>query len=1750
MLEPQALADYIGNPLVSTSAGADGLPPVAILGEYGGSPAAKPGPGSTLSFPVNGTVNDIKIYNASAGKTFAVFTVRPSGLDGSGNQLFLFVNGQTFTSGSSVGIETFTPSGTWQVQAGDLIAYWGYVAPYSYPTYKDATYQNDGLYTATIPTAGQTYSFGKNGSGTAYQYLTNANYGPGRQYSVGVDYTPFNVASSLAVLSNLLATGVQAFSATLNGQVVSNGGGAPPGVTLYYGATDGGTNSAAWANTIPLGAMNGSFSAAVSNLAPGTIYHFTCSASSSVGIAWATPSQTFTTSNYTLAAITNLPATAIQAVTATANGQVLGTGGGPPPLVTVYYGTSDGGTNAASWSNRASLGAQSGQFFAGLAGLASNTTYYFTASASNGVGVAWASPSLSFKTLTNSTLASVLTWHNDNTRAGANTNETQLTLANVNAGSFGKLFSYSVDGQVYAEPLIAANVTIPGQGTHNVLYVVTEHDSIYAFDADTMVSTPYWSKSFINPAGGITTVSASESAEPNIYPESGITATPVIDPASGTIYLEVRTKEIVGGVTSYPHRLHALDMTTGQERSNSPVLIQCTNYPGIGTPGSNDTDGKGHVLWNGLRENCRPALLLANGVVYITFASPGDNPPYYGWIFAYNAQTMQQVGVLNDAPNGGYGGIWSAGCGPAADAKGFVYLNTGNGPFDSTTNNYGDSYLKLAITNNPTNSLALVDYFTPYNQQALANSDIDVGSAGYLVLPDSAGSSNHPHLLLGGSKANTIYLLDRDSMGKYNSANDSQIVQELNGAVGGMWCSPAYFNGMFYIAGSGDSLKSFTISNGVMSASPTAHSATSFGQSTPCISANGVNNAIVWNVEAYSSVGSAVLHAFNATNVSQELYNSTQDQARDNPGSALEYTIPAIVNGKVYVGAQYAVSVYGIGNFLVAPTISPSGEIFTNSVTITINEASSGALIYYTTNGTTPTTNSILYTGPFVTSNSVSITAAAFRSGSVPSGTVSAGFINSATLGNGSGLLGQYWSNTTSTAFTNTSFNTPPTLTRVDPGINFNWDSTPPDPSIGLTVYCVRWTGSVQPQFTDNYTFYASADDGVRLWVNGKLLVDQWHDEAQTAYSGTINLVAQQRYDIEMDFYQNGGQSVAQLSWSSPLTGPAAIIPATQLYPVTNPPPAVEIIGPPSNAVFTASASVTIAAAAASQYNSLQGVSFFVNNKLIGVASNAPYTLTATGLAAGTYTLAAVATDGSGMSSTSAPVNISVTAGTGAAYGMTNRGLAQPFFNMPTTFAGSIPALLSQTGVFTNTSAMSPSAALVPYSPNVALWSDGAVKTRYMGVPNTGGAIAPGQQVGFAPTGAWTFPAGTVFVKTFQLLTNQADPGSLHRLETRLLVRDVNGAVYGVTYKWRGDNSDADLMTSSLTEPIAITTPTGVITQNWYYPSPDDCLMCHTPVANYVLGLNTRQLNATTTYPSGTSDNELRTLNRLGLLNPAINESAISNYEAMPALTNAAATLQNRARAYLDANCAQCHQPGGSGPTIDARYETPLTNQNIINALLVKGTLGADNARVVAPEDVWRSVLYLRINTTNPAVQMPPLARNLIDTNGVAVMAAWINSLPGTPALPPPAITPGGGTFNGFANVSVQAPTNALTVYYTLDGSLPTTNSPIYAGPFMLTNSTTVTASAFAPGFVNSVAATANFAILPGVYFTGPGTFSSNAFNVKWAGLAGKGYILQGSTDFVNWVPLSTNPPGATLFNFSDPGISNLTHRFYRAVQQ
>lgn len=595
---------------------------------------------------------------------------------------------------------------------------------------------------------------------------------------------------------------------------------------------------------------------------------------------------------------------------------------------------------------------------------------------------------------------SVLTEHGDISRSGANTNESILTPANVNTSTFGKLFSQLVDGYVFAQPLYLPAVTM-GAGTtqpattHNVIFIATENDSVCAFDADTSAganAAPLWHITLLDAAhgaaAGATTVPPTDVSNPVLGPAIGITGTPVIDPVSGTLYVVGVTKENA----TYVHRLHALDITTGAEKGsfNSPVTLAAS------VPGNGSGSVSGTMSFDDKWELQRAGLLLLNGIVYSAYGSQNDNGPWHGWILAYNAATLHQTGVYCATPNATGSGIWMAGSGLAADVLdpvnhpyGRMFISTGNGTYDATTPysnsmDYGDDHLRLDLTNGV---LTVQDTFTPFNQANLDLNDTDTGSGGILLLPNQT-VGGHAHLLVQVGKDGRIFLVDRDTMGGYCSACttlDTNIVQELPGAIlHGLWGMPAYWNGNLYFWGSEDFMRAYSFTNGLLSSSPTSISLeeVNFEGSTPTVSAQGTTNGIVWNID--SATAHFVLMAHNALNVADTLYSTTQNPSRDAGSNGLQFTVPTVINGKVYAGDQNQINVYGLLNGMQqasAPIISPFSETFNSSLQVTITDSTPGAVIYYTTNGSVPTPTSTKYTTSFAVSATTTVNAIAVATG-------------------------------------------------------------------------------------------------------------------------------------------------------------------------------------------------------------------------------------------------------------------------------------------------------------------------------------------------------------------------------------------------------------------------------------------------------------------------------------------------------------------------------------------------------------------------------------------------------------------------------------------------------------------------------------------------------------------------------------------------------------------------------------------------
>jgi hypothetical protein len=567
--------------------------------------------------------------------------------------------------------------------------------------------------------------------------------------------------------------------------------------------------------------------------------------------------------------------------------------------------TNDIGSAGVTWS--ATAGTFSTQNTAAASYVAPNSAGVVTVTATSVADVTKSASA----TIGVTNLAGVTTYHNDLSRDGANTQEYALTTSNVSTATFGKLFSCPVDAPAYAQPLWVSNLNIGG-GTHNVIFAATSHDTVYAFDADTSPCVTYWQKS-LN-LSSETFVNSNDVNTTDIFPDIGIVGTPIIDAVSKTLYVVTKSKDQGSSCspsTSCHQRLHALSLVNGNEKFGGPADIT----PSIAVPGTGDGSSGGSVAFNPLTENQRPGLALVNGVVYITWASHGDNDPYHGWVIGYAAANLAQAPVVyNTSPNGSRSGIWMSGGAPAADSGNNLYMITGNGTYDGAVNSdYGDTFLKLSTSG----GISVADWFTPANQSSLEGGDNDFGAGGAAILVDQP-SSPVPHLVIGGGKEGNLFLLNRDNMGKFNSTN--QVVQIL-GFGQSIFATAAFWNNSLYLAGVGGPLKtySFNATTGKFNTSPTSQSLASynFPGATPSVSSTGTTNGIVWAIDssAYGtpccSNGPAILHAHDANNLATELWNSSQGSSNA-AGNAVKFTVPTIANGKVYVGTRSEIDVFGL----------------------------------------------------------------------------------------------------------------------------------------------------------------------------------------------------------------------------------------------------------------------------------------------------------------------------------------------------------------------------------------------------------------------------------------------------------------------------------------------------------------------------------------------------------------------------------------------------------------------------------------------------------------------------------------------------------------------------------------------------------------------------------------------------------------------------------------------------------------------
>ena len=585
-----------------------------------------------------------------------------------------------------------------------------------------------------------------------------------------------------------------------------------------------------------------------------------------------------------------------------------------------------------------------------------NTTGRYTPPATAGTHTVTATSGTSTgsATIAVTDLPGVLTYHNDPARDGTNTREYALTAATVTTATFGKLFACAVDGAVYTQPLWMRGLSIAG-GIHNVIFVATQHDSAYAFDADASPCLTYWHVKLLDTlhggTGNETPVTWNDVGQcfGDIYPEVGVTGTPVIDSVTKTIYLvsaseksPISSGKCSGSSATFYHRLHALDLATGSEKFNAPVTIAAS------VPGTGDGSQGGMVSFNSQLHHQRSGLAEDGGKIFVFFAAHEDATPYHGWVTGYQASDVQQqIAVFNTTPNGvngADGGIWAGGGAPAIDSGGDVYFATGNGVFDEAppppNNDYGDSILRLHSVNGSTLNgvnLSVAGWFTPYDEATLARTDRDLGSGATVLFPNQTSGNGPKHLLVQTGKEGVVYLIDRDNMGQFNSTNNDQIRQSFPGPSSGLWGSLALWQNNLYTGGQYDSLRQFTFdpTTELFNPSVASRSAHAFGYpgTTPSVSSRGGTHGIVWSIDAslygYASpnagvncssvpvpspcTGPAVLHAYDAANLAVEYWNSSMAaNNRDRAGNAVKFLPPTVANGKVYVSTRTGIDVYGL----------------------------------------------------------------------------------------------------------------------------------------------------------------------------------------------------------------------------------------------------------------------------------------------------------------------------------------------------------------------------------------------------------------------------------------------------------------------------------------------------------------------------------------------------------------------------------------------------------------------------------------------------------------------------------------------------------------------------------------------------------------------------------------------------------------------------------------------------------------------
>jgi hypothetical protein len=1288
---------------------------------------------------------------------------------------------------------------------------------------------------------------------------------------------------------------------------------------------------------------------------------------------------------------------------------------------------------------------------------------------------------------------SVTTWRNDNARSGQNLSETILNPSNVNATQFGKLFSRAVDGFVYAQPLYLSSVTINGE-SHNVLYVATEHDSVYAFDADNnggSNANPLWYASLLSTAhgaaAGATTVPSTVLGY-DISPEIGITGTPVIDPSTGTLYVVSKTLE---GAT-FVQRLHALDVTSGAEKYGGPVVIAAT-VPGTGNGSSN-----GSLTFDSEWENQRPSLLLLNGIVYIGFAAHGDAGPWHGWILGYSETTLKQTGAFCASPNGTGAGVWMSGAGLAAEVIdpvnhpfGRMFVPTGNGDYTAAKPytagmDYGDTILNLDLTNGvPT----VQDNFTSVNQAQMDANDGDQGSAGLLILPNQTVGS-YPHLLVQEGKSGCLYLLNRDNLGGYRSiaspptCGGDQVVQELGWPVGntGTWSMPAYWNGTIYYWGVNDTLKAFPLVNGLITG-PSAVSSEGYGYpgSNPTISANGNTNGIVWSIdsEAYSDdpAGPSLLQAHDATNVANTLYSSSANLSRDNPGIAVKFTVPTVANGKVYVGAQGQVSTYGLLNgeqTAAPPVLIPGSETFNGSLTVSITDSTPGATIYYTLNGSTPTSASTVYSSPIKINASTTIQAIASASDYLQSETSSASYVDvlqasaptfspaggtftapvSVTISDATSGATIYYTTDGSTPTTSSTKYTGPVSVSASETLNavavvtgyLNSDiaSASYTLDIGQTgiSFPVGFAGTQGVVILNGST---DLDDTRLQLTNGSLneAGTAWYDQPVNiqAFTTTFSFQLSNPAGNGITFAIQGNNTSSVGSNGSGLGYQGIGKSIAVKFDFTT----LVGQGTDSTGLYTNGAAPTVPAIDLSATG-------------INLASDDPMTVQ---LAYNGSILSMIITDGvtGAAYSTSWQVNIPSIVGGNTAY---------------VGFTGGTGTGSSSQKILTWTYTTGSNALPVTTSP-IFSPSGGAYTTAQSVTITTASA---GAAIYYTTNGTTPTPSSTKY--TGAIAVGASETLKAIAVETGYSASAVDSAAYtigtgGTTYV----NYPSDGFTTNSLSLQGNTTVTGGMLQltdggtgenraAWF----DTPL----PVQSFITDFTFEQLNATADGMAFVIQNDPKGIWALGDAGGGLGYQSIQNSVAVKFdLYNNAGEGSDSTGLYTD----------GAAPTMPA-VNLSSTGINLHSGDLMHAHMVYDGTNLTMTlTDTVTSAKVTEVFPVNiPNIVGSSTARvgftgGTGNTTATQNVTSWTYVSPAGQFVAAPNFSPAGGNYTAAQTVTISDSTAGTTIYYTTNGTAPTTSSTVYSGPITVTASETLEAIAVETGYTNSPAVTASYTISP-----------------------------------------------------------------------